>query len=165
LGHLTGGIALIATYISATINPGQRRRRATKAQTEAADRAAFLWAGITIHPSITSTAWSKRRSSTHRSHRIKRGQRLPTHHAHHARCSHNRPHIIIKHHMASFTTQITNITVVLHTAHTVIDATSGETLKHTQLIRGADSEEWLYSTVNEFERLAKVILPHMPSGT
>jgi hypothetical protein len=71
----------------------------------------------------------------------------------------------MKHHMASFATQITNIAVALHTAHNVIDATTGETFEHAQLICGADSEEWIYSTANEFGRLTKGILPHMPSGT
>jgi hypothetical protein len=67
--------------------------------------------------------------------------------------------------MASFATQISNIATALHTAHTVIDATTGETFEHAQLIRGANSDEWLYSTANEFGRLTKGILPHMPSGT
>jgi hypothetical protein len=67
--------------------------------------------------------------------------------------------------MARFATQISNIAVTLHTAHTVIDAATGETSEHAQLIRGADSDEWLYSTANEFVRLTKGILPHMPSGT
>jgi hypothetical protein len=67
--------------------------------------------------------------------------------------------------MASFATQIANIATTLHTAHTVIDATTGETFEHAQLIRGANSDEWLYSTANEFRRLTKGILPHMPSGT
>jgi hypothetical protein len=67
--------------------------------------------------------------------------------------------------MASFATQISNIATALHTAHTVIDATTGETFEHAQLIRGANSDEWLYSTANEFGRLTKGILPRMPSGT
>jgi hypothetical protein len=156
---VTGGIAPIVTYISATINPGQRRHRVTKAQTEAADRAAFLRASITIHPGITSITWSKRRSSTRRSNCRKRGQHLPIHHA---RRSHNQPHIIIKHHMDCFTT---NIAVALHTSHTVIAATTGETFERAQFIRGVDSEQWLYSTANKFRRLTKGILPHIPSGT
>jgi hypothetical protein len=162
---VTGGIAPITTYVSTTINPGQRRRHATKAQTEAANRAAFLRASITVHPGISSATWSKRCSNTRRSHRRKQGQRLPTQHAHHAQRSHYQPHIVIKHHMSSFTTQITNIATALHTAHTVIDATTGETFEHAQLVRGASSDEWIYSTVNEFGCLTKGILPHMPSGT
>jgi hypothetical protein len=67
--------------------------------------------------------------------------------------------------MTSFTTQISNIAAALHTANTVIDAATGETFKHTQLIRGANSDEWLYSTTNEFGHLTKCIIPHMPSGT
>jgi hypothetical protein len=67
--------------------------------------------------------------------------------------------------MARFATQISNIATALHTAHTVIDATTGETFEHAQLIGGADSDEWIYSTANEFGRLTKGILPHMPSST
>jgi hypothetical protein len=67
--------------------------------------------------------------------------------------------------MASFATQISNIANALHTAHTVIDATTGETFEHAQLIPGANSDEWIYSTANEFGRLTKGILPHMPSRT
>jgi hypothetical protein len=67
--------------------------------------------------------------------------------------------------MASFATQITNIVAALHSAHTVIDATTGETYEHAQLIRSANSDDWLYSTANESDRLTKGILPHMPSGT
>jgi hypothetical protein len=67
--------------------------------------------------------------------------------------------------MASFATQISNIATALHTAHTVIDAITGETFEHAQLIRGANSDEWIYSTANEFGHLTKGILPHMPSGT
>jgi hypothetical protein len=67
--------------------------------------------------------------------------------------------------MASFATQITNIAVALHSARTVIDATTGKTLKHAQLIRGDNVDECLYSTANEIGRLTKGILPHMPSGT
>jgi hypothetical protein len=70
--------------------------------------------------------------------------------------------------MASFATQISNIATALHTAHTahtVIDATTGETFEHAQLIRGANSDEWIYSTANEFGCLTKGILPHIPSGT
>jgi hypothetical protein len=67
--------------------------------------------------------------------------------------------------MDSFPTQISNIATALHTAHTVIDATTGETFEHAQLIRGANSNEWIYSTANEFGRLTKGILPHGPSGT
>jgi hypothetical protein len=52
---VTGGIVPITTYISTTKNPGQNRRRATKAQNNAADRAAFLRASITIHPGLAST--------------------------------------------------------------------------------------------------------------
>jgi hypothetical protein len=67
--------------------------------------------------------------------------------------------------MASFATQITNIAAALHSVHTLIDATTGETYEHAQLIRGGDSENWLYSTANESSRLAKGILPHIPSDT
>jgi hypothetical protein len=88
-----------------------------------------------------------------------------THNAHHARRSHNQPHIIIKQYMASFATQITNIAVALHTDHTVIDTTTGSTFEHAQPIHGAESEEWLYSTANESRRLTKGTLLHMPYGT
>jgi hypothetical protein len=67
--------------------------------------------------------------------------------------------------MASFSTHIYNIATALHTAHTIIDAATGETFEHAQLIRGANSDEWLYITANEFGCLPKGILPHMPSGT
>jgi hypothetical protein len=67
--------------------------------------------------------------------------------------------------MASFATHISNIVTALHTAHTVIDATTSETFEHAQLILGANSDEWIYSAANEFGRLTKGILPHMPSGT
>jgi hypothetical protein len=77
---VTGGIAPIATYVSTTINPGQRRR--------VQDRVAFLQASVTIHPGISSATWSKRHPNTRRSYRRKQGQRLPAQHAHHARCSH-----------------------------------------------------------------------------
>jgi hypothetical protein len=60
---VTGGIAPIATYQTATINPGQRRRRATTAQKASADRAAFLSASITTHPGIKIHTWTKRRSA------------------------------------------------------------------------------------------------------
>jgi hypothetical protein len=66
---ITGGIAPIATYQTAAINPGQRRRRATTAQKNSADRAAFLSASITIHPGIKSHTWCKRSSDSCRSHR------------------------------------------------------------------------------------------------
>jgi hypothetical protein len=56
---VTGGIAPIDTYQTATINPGQRRRRATTAQKASADRAAFLSASTTIHPVIKSHTWFK----------------------------------------------------------------------------------------------------------
>jgi hypothetical protein len=115
----------------------------TNAQTEAAERDAFLWASIATHPDITgitSAIWSNRRSNTHRSHRRKRGQRLPAPHAHHARWTHNQPPTIINHHMASFATQIYNITVALNTSQTVIDATTSNTFEHAQLIRGANSD-------------------------
>jgi hypothetical protein len=51
---VTGGIAPIATYQTATINPGQRRRRATTAQKASADRPPFIPASITTHPGIKS---------------------------------------------------------------------------------------------------------------
>jgi hypothetical protein len=77
---VTGGITPIATYQTATINPGQRRRRATTTQKAAADRAAFLSASITIHPGIKSHTWFKRRSATRRSHRRRVRQPLPATH-------------------------------------------------------------------------------------
>jgi hypothetical protein len=162
---VSGGISPIATYQSATINPGICRRRASKAQKRAADRAAFLSASITIHPGITTTTWIKRRSASHRSRWRKRGQRLPTNLAHHAYHHSPNSHVVIKHHMASFATQITNTAVKLHSAHTAIDAITGKTYEHAQLIRGDDKDDWLYSTANEFGRLAKGIMPHMPSGS
>jgi hypothetical protein len=65
----------------------------------------------------------------------------------------------------SFAAQVTSTAVALHSAHTVIDATTGEYFEHAQLIRGANKDEWLYSTTNEFGRLTKWLHPHMPTGT
>jgi hypothetical protein len=101
---VTRGIAPLATYQTATINPGQRRRRATTAQKSAADRAAFLSASITIHPGITSHIWFKRRAITRRSHRRRILQPLPATHINHSQS--RVPHITIASHVASFTAQM-----------------------------------------------------------
>jgi hypothetical protein len=162
---VTGGIAPLATYQTATINPGQRRRRATTAQKSAADRAAFLSASITIHPGITSHTWFKRRSATRRSHRrrIRIRQPLPATHINHSQS--RVPHITIASHVASFAAQIAATGNTLQFAHTVIDADTGKSYEHVQLIRGPKASEWLYSTANECGRLTKGVAPHMPSGS
>jgi hypothetical protein len=67
--------------------------------------------------------------------------------------------------MANFATQITNTAAKLHSAHTIIEPITGNTYDQDQLICGADRDEWLYRTANEFGRLAKGILPHVPSGS
>jgi hypothetical protein len=67
--------------------------------------------------------------------------------------------------MANSATQITNTATKLHSAHTVIDAITGKSYDHAQVIRGKKKDEWLYSTENEFGRLTNGILPHMPSGS
>jgi hypothetical protein len=163
---ITRGIAPIATYQTATINPGQRRqrrRRATTAQKAAADRAAFLSASITIHPGIKSRTWFKRRSATRRSHRRRVRQPLPATHINHLQsCV---PHITIASHVASFAAQIAAIANTVQFAHTVIDADTGKSYEHAQLIRGPNAGEWLYSTSNEFGCLTKGVAPHIPSGS
>jgi hypothetical protein len=65
--------------------------------------------------------------------------------------------------MVNLSTQITNTVIKLHSMHTVIDAITGKSYEHAQLIQGNAKDEWLYSTVNEFGRLKNGILPHMPS--
>jgi peptidoglycan/xylan/chitin deacetylase (PgdA/CDA1 family) len=61
---VTVSFDIIATYLSNTTHPGQRRRRTTKAQKKVADQATFPKASITIHPGLASATWPKRRSST-----------------------------------------------------------------------------------------------------
>jgi hypothetical protein len=158
-----GGIAHITTYQTATLNPDQRRRRATTAQKNAADRADFLSASITIHPGIKSHTWCKRRSASRRSHRQQVHQPLPAMHVNHDQ--RHSPHVTITSHVASFATQIAATAIALQSAHTVIDAITGEIYEHAQLIRGPDTGQWLYSTANEFGRLTKGVAPHMPSGS
>jgi hypothetical protein len=160
---VTGGIAPIITYQTATINPGQRRRRTTMAQKDSADGAAFLSASITIHPGIKSDTWCKRRSASRRSHRSRVRQRLPTTHVNNLQ--QRVTHVTITSHVASFATQIAAIANAIHSAHTVIDAVTGESYKHATLIWGPNTDEWLYSIANEFGRLAKGVTPHMPSGS
>jgi hypothetical protein len=160
---VTGGIAPIANYQTATINPGQRRRRATTAQKAAADRAAFLSASITIHPGIKSHTWFKRRSATRRSHRHRVRQPLPATHINHLQS--RVPHITITSHVASFAAQIAAIANTVQFAHTAIDADTGKSYEHAQLIRGPNAGKWLYSTSNEVGRLAKGVTPHMPPGS
>jgi hypothetical protein len=64
-----------------------------------------------------------------------------------------------------FTTQITNTVIKLHSAHTVIDAITGKSYAHAQLIRGDEKYDWLYSTANKYGQITNSILPHMPSGS
>jgi hypothetical protein len=162
---VTGGIAPIATYQSATINPGIRRRRATKAQKLAADRAAFLSASITIHPGLTSISWGKRRPASRRIHRRKRGRQLPTPQSNHTQSRPNRAHIVIHHQLANLAAKITKTAAHFHSAFTVIDADTGKSYEHAQLIRGENKKEWLYSTANEFGRLTDGVKPHTLSGS
>jgi hypothetical protein len=65
--------------------------------------------------------------------------------------------------MANFATQITNPVIQLHSEHAITDAITGKKYEHAQLIHKDDKDEWLYSTANEFNRLTKDIMPHMPS--
>jgi hypothetical protein len=160
---VAGGIAPITTYQTATINPGQRRCRATIAQKASADRAAFLSASITIHPGIKSHTWTKRRSALRRSHRRRVRQPLPATHTNHLQS--HAPHITITSHIASFAAQISAIANTFQSTHTVIDADTGESYEHAHLIRGPNAGEWLYSTANEFGRLTNGVAPHMPSGS
>jgi hypothetical protein len=104
---VTGGIAPIATYQTATINPGQRRHRATTAQKASADRAAFLSASITIHTGIKSHTWTKRRSASRRSYRRCVRQPLPATHINHLQS--RAPHTTITSHVASFAAKISAI--------------------------------------------------------
>jgi hypothetical protein len=67
--------------------------------------------------------------------------------------------------MANFATQITNAASKLHSAHTIIDAITGNMYEHVQLIQEDNKDEWLYSTANEFGRITNGILPHMHSGS
>jgi hypothetical protein len=67
--------------------------------------------------------------------------------------------------LANFAAQITNTTAHLHSAFTVIDADTGKSYEHAQLIRGDNKTEWLYSTANEFGRLTDGVKPHMLSGS
>jgi hypothetical protein len=46
----------------------------------------------------------------------------------------------------------------------VIDAIIGVTVKHVSLIKGANKDEWLYSTAHEFGWLTKGFLPHKTTG-
>jgi hypothetical protein len=160
---VTGGIAPLTTYQTATINPGQRRRRATTAQKSAADRAAFLSASIAIHPGIKSHTWFKRRSATRRSHRRRVRQPLPATTINHLQS--RVPHVTIASHVASFAAQIAATANTIQFAHTVIDADTGKSYEHAQLFQGPKAGEWLYSTTNEFGRLTKGVAPHMPSGS
>jgi hypothetical protein len=159
----TGGIAPIANYQTATINPGQQRRRATTAKKNAADRASFLSASIAIHSGIKSHTWCKRRSASRRSHRRRVRQPLPATHVNHAQ--RHVPHVTVTSHVASFAKQISTIASTLQSAHTVIDAVTSKSHKHAQLIRGPNANEWLYSTANECGRITKGVAPHMPSGS
>jgi hypothetical protein len=95
---VTGGIAPIATYQTATINLGQFRRRAITAQKNASDRAAFLSSNITINPGIKIHTWCKRRSASRCSHRWRVCQPLPASHVNHAQ--RHSPHVSTCHHMS-----------------------------------------------------------------
>jgi hypothetical protein len=160
---VTGGIAPISTYQSATINPSIRRRRATKAQKLTADHAAFLSISITIHPGLTSISCEKGRPASRRTHRRKRGRQLPTPQSNHTQPRPNRAHIVIHHHLANFAAKITKTAAHLHSAF--IDADTGKSYEDAQLIRGDNKKEWLYSTSNEFGRLTNGVKPHMLSGS
>jgi hypothetical protein len=162
---VTGGIAPIVTYQSVSINPGIWRLRGTKDQKLAADRAAFLSASITIHPGLTSISWKKRRPASRRTHHRKRGRQLPTPQPNPTQPFPNRAHIVIHYQLANFAAQISNTAAHLHSAFTVINADTGKTYEHAQLIRGDNKTDWLYSTANEFGRLTNGVKPHMLSGS
>jgi hypothetical protein len=138
---VTGGIAPIATYQTATINPGQRHRLATNAQKNAAHRAAFLSASITIHSGIKSHTWCKRRSASRRSRRRRVRQPLPKTHVNHAQ--RHVLHLTITSHVANFATQIYTIASTLQSTHTVIDAVAVESHEQAQFIRGPNDNKWL----------------------
>jgi hypothetical protein len=66
-------------------------------------------------------------------------------------------------HIASFATQIAATANALQSAHTDIDAVTGESYEHAQLMWGPNADEGLYSTAHEFGRLVKGVAPHIPS--
>jgi hypothetical protein len=78
---------------------------------------------------------------------------------------HMSPHVTITSHIASFATKIAATAIALQSAHIVINAVTGQTYEHAQLIWGPNTDQWLYSTANEFGRLTKGVAPHMPSGS
>jgi hypothetical protein len=53
----------------------------------------------------------------------------------------------------------------LHSEHTIIHSVTGQSFEHAKVVSGADADKWLYSTENEFGRLTKGIMQHMPSGS
>jgi hypothetical protein len=67
--------------------------------------------------------------------------------------------------MANSATQITNTDAKLHSAHIIIDSITRTSYEHAQLMRGANTDEWMYSTANKFDLLTNGIMPHMPSGS
>jgi hypothetical protein len=123
-----------------------------------ADRAAFLLASITIHPGLTSISWKNAASIA-----ASAASNFPP--LNPAQPRPNRAHIVIHHHLANFAAQITKTAAHLHSAFAVIDAGTGKTYEHAQLIRGDNKTEWLYSTANEIGRLTNGVKPHMLSGS
>jgi hypothetical protein len=75
------------------------------------------------------------------------------------------PHVTVPLHVASFATQIATIASALQSSHTVINAVTGKSHEHAQLIRGPNANECLYIIANEFGRLTNGVAPHMPSGS
>jgi hypothetical protein len=67
--------------------------------------------------------------------------------------------------LANFAAQIKNTAAHPHSAFTIIDADTGKSYEHAQLIRGENKTEWIYSTANEFGRLTDGVNPHMLSGS
>jgi hypothetical protein len=59
-----------------------------------------------------------------------------THHVQNHACQ---QHFIITHHAVSFAAHVTATAAALHSANTVIDATTGELLEHVELIWGVNN--------------------------
>jgi hypothetical protein len=107
----------------------------------------------------------KRRPASRRTHRRKQGRQLRTPQSNHTQPRPGQSHIVIHHHLANFAAQITNTAAHLHSTFTIIDADTGKSYEHVQLIRGDNKTEWLYSTANEFRRLTDGVKFHKLSGS
>jgi hypothetical protein len=124
-----GGIVLITTYQSATINPGERCRQASKAQKLAANRAAFFSAVspytlVYRAPNGPSTAppCGAHTNAIGVNDSQYTTPRTPTS----AHANTTLSSIIIHHHMVNFATQMTRVAAKLQSAHNVIDSIIGK---------------------------------------